>query len=151
MNFGLALCAGAVAGAGFCAYVHRRHPRHETLVYAAALVYIAAVYVGPALARGAPGDAFELLASVGFFLLAIAGLAGAEVWLAAGYILHGMWDAFHVDLAHTVLPAWYAPACIGFDWVVGVWILRSMKRKRAAARAAAASAERPIDARGPAQ
>jgi len=133
VNFGLPLLLGVLAGAAFCFAVHRWCRRHENAIYCAALVYIAAVYVGPALSRGAPGDVLEILASGGFFGLAIAGLAGGEAWLAAGYILHGMWDAFHVDLTHTALPKWYAPMCIGFDWAVGVWILRWMKQKRAAA------------------
>lgn len=135
MNFGLAFLLGVVAGAAYCYLVHRHFKRHAQAIYGATLVYIAAVYVGPALARGAPGDVLEILASLGFFALAVAGIAGADALLSAGYILHGMWDAFHVDLAYTLLPDWYAPLCIGFDWVVGVWIVRLMKKKRAAARA----------------
>ena len=142
MNFGLALLIGVVSGAAFCYAVHRWFARHANAIYCTSLVYIAAVYVGPALGRGAPGDVLEILASLGFFGLALTGLAGGEAWLAAGYILHSMWDAFHVDLAHTALPPWYAPMCIGFDWAVGVWILRWMKQKRAAARAAS---EKPVD------
>lgn len=140
MNFGLALGLGAVAGAAFCRVVHRCFAQRANAIYCVTLVYIAAVYVGPALARGAPGDVVEMLASLGFVALALAGLAGGEAWLASGYILHGMWDAFHVDLAHSGLPGWYVPACIGFDWVVGLWIIRVMKKKRAAARAASAGA-----------
>ncbi|HMM76705.1 MAG TPA: hypothetical protein PJ986_13410 [Gammaproteobacteria bacterium] len=142
MSFGLALGLGVVAGAAYCVLVERRFQRHARAIYAMTLVYIAAVYVGPALARGAIGDVVELLASLAFFALAVAGLVGGEAWLAAGYILHGMWDAFHVDLAHGALPGWYAPACIGFDWVLGLWVLRGMKRRRAAARAAAVDAGR---------
>ena len=134
MSFGFALLIGALGGAAFCYAVHRWLELHEYAIYCAALVFIAAVYVGPALSRGAPGDVFEVLAAAGFFVLAVAGLAGGEAWLAAGYILHGMWDAFHIDLAHTALPHWYAPSCIGFDWIVGVWILRRMKQRRALAR-----------------
>lgn len=141
MNFGLAFGLGALAGAAYCFLVQRRAGPHARLIYGLTLVYIAALYVGPALARGAPGDVLEVLASLGFCALAVAGVVGVEAWLSVGYILHGMWDAFHVDLAHTLLPAWYAPACIGFDWVVGVWIVRLMKRKRAAERAAAAAGE----------
>ncbi|MGE3772127.1 MAG: hypothetical protein AB7I32_04325 [Gammaproteobacteria bacterium] len=140
MNFGLALGLGALAGAAFCVVVQRYAGHRAIAVYSGALVYIAAVYVGPALSRGAPGDVVEILASLGFVAFALAGLAGREAWLAGGYILHGMWDAFHVDLAQTALPGWYAPVCIGFDWVVGLWIVRMMKRKRAAARAAATDA-----------
>ncbi len=133
MNFGFALGLGAIAGVAYCAGVERRWPRHARAIYAATLVYVAAVYVGPALTRGVPGAMLELLASLGVAALAIAGLVGSAASLAAGYIVHGMWDAFHVDLVDPTLPRWYAPACIGFDWVVGVWILRGMKKRRAAA------------------
>ena len=137
MNFGIALAAGVVAGAAYCVLSERRWPQHARAIYAVTLGYVAAVYVGPALSRGAPGDVLELLASLAFTACAVAGLVGAEVWLAAGYILHGMWDAFHVDPGHAALPRWYPPLCIGFDWVLGVWILRGLKKRRAAARAAA--------------
>jgi len=137
VNFGLALALGAVTGAVFCFVVQRHFARHAQVIYGATLAYIAAVYVGPALAGGAPGGVLEILASFGFLALGVAGIAGAEALLSAGYILHGMWDAFQVDLGHTALPDWYAPVCIGFDWVVGVWIVRQMKRKRAALRAGA--------------
>lgn len=137
MNFGLALGAGVTAGVAYCFLVERRWPGHARAIYAVTLAYVAAVYVGPALSRGAPGEVFELLASLAFTACAVAGLVGAEVWLAAGYILHGMWDAFHVDLGHATLPRWYAPMCIGFDWVLGVWILRGLKKRRRAAQAAA--------------
>lgn len=55
----------------------------------------------------------------------IAGLAmRAPALLAAGYLAHGLWDIVHGPRGiHTRIPWWYAPLCIGFDTVVGAYLL----------------------------
>ena len=45
------------------------------------------------------------------------------LWLALGYLGHGLWDALHGHGIPAVLPAWYAPACLGFDWAVAAVLL----------------------------
>ena len=87
------------------------------------LVYIAAVYVGPTVASVAPIDVLEWWVSLGFVVVAFLALHGNHQLLAAGYVGHGVWDAVHGPLLHAALPAWYAPMCLGFDWVVAIWIL----------------------------
>jgi hypothetical protein len=43
---------------------------------------------------------------------------------AAGYLGHAAWDAIHHHKAvDTVIPDWYVPLCIGYDLVVGAYIL----------------------------
>ena len=60
-----------------------------------------------------------------FGALATAGLAlSAPILLAAGYLAHALWDSVHGQRGiHTRIPWWYVPLCIGFDVIVGVYLL----------------------------
>ena len=86
------------------------------------LAFVAAVYVGPSLGSSMLADVMEVLFASGLTILAIFGLRGSWLLLAAGYFIHGLWDAFHGPVMHVYLPDWYAPACIGYDWVTALYI-----------------------------
>jgi hypothetical protein len=52
-------------------------------------------------------------------------LALGSAWLlAAGYLGHCLWDLVHhrrgID---TAMPWWWVPACLGYDAVIGAYIL----------------------------
>lgn len=39
-------------------------------------------------------------------------------------LAHGLWDGLHGHRGiHTRIPWWYVPLCIGFDVVVGIYLL----------------------------
>ena len=60
-----------------------------------------------------------------FAALATVALARQTAWLlAAGYFAHGLWDLVHhrrgID---TAMPWWWVPGCLGYDLVLGAYIL----------------------------
>jgi hypothetical protein len=87
---------------------------------------IAGVYLGFALADGrvrALGTEYVGMAATA--ALATLGLVvTSPLLLAVGYLGHGLWDAIHRPKGlDTVIPWWYVPLCIGYDAVVGLYIL----------------------------
>lgn len=87
---------------------------------------IGAVYLGFVLADGRSREfRIEYAGVVLFTTLATVGLAlRAPAVLAAGYLAHGLWDVVHGPRGiHTLIPRWYAPLCIGFDAVLGAYLL----------------------------
>jgi hypothetical protein len=87
---------------------------------------IAGVYLGFALRDGRV-RAFraEYVGIVAHGALAtIALAANSPLTLAAGYLGHAGWDAIHhTKTLDTIIPRWYVPLCIGYDVVVGAYIL----------------------------
>lgn len=87
---------------------------------------IGAVYLGFVLVDGRSREfRVEYAGIVAFTAMAAVGLAmRAPALLAAGYLAHGLWDIVHGPRGiHTRIPWWYAPLCIGFDTVVGAYLL----------------------------
>jgi hypothetical protein len=91
------------------------------------LTFIAGVYGGFALLDARKREfAIELFGVLVTFALAGAGLWASPVYLAVGYIFHGLWDLFHHPKGiQTVIPHGYAPFCLIFDVPVGIFILFS--------------------------
>jgi hypothetical protein len=123
-----AVATGAVAGLGFCLALARWQRANVTTLLCLSLVYIAAIYVGPTVGNFAPGALFDATMSLVFFGVAAAALRGNRWLLAAGYFGHGALDAVHGPVLEAMLPNWYAPMCLGFDWAVAVWILIALDR-----------------------
>jgi hypothetical protein len=67
----------------------------------------------------------ELLQVVVFGTLALLGLRGSPYWLAAGWALHPFWDFLlhYLGPGHPFTPWTYAIACVGFDWLVAIYIV----------------------------
>lgn len=87
---------------------------------------IAAVYLGFALQDGRVRIfAVEYIGLVLFAGVAtIAFVTAGAVLLALGYVLHGFWDAVHHRRAlDTAMPWWYVPLCLGYDVVIGAYVL----------------------------
>ena len=83
------------------------------------LAMIAAIYVGFAFADGRVSIVIlELSVGTVFIVLGLLGLWQAPAFIAAGLILHGVWDLAHRPHAITTkLPAWYPPFCAAYDFV----------------------------------
>jgi hypothetical protein len=90
-------------------------------VYALLLCFIAAVYVGFAVADGRPHViAVESVIAGGFVLLASASVTGTAWLLVVGYAGHGLkdfWQERHHFVANT---RWWPPFCACVDWVVAL-------------------------------
>lgn len=122
MLYAFEILIGAFIGALFCILIRRYCRRRQHEIFALALVYIAAIYVGPAVGHYGLAESLEFLVSLIFFALALIALPGRRTLLACAYIGHGLWDAVHGAVLPATLPAWYAPMCLGFDWAVAAWL-----------------------------
>ncbi len=89
------------------------------------LAFIAGIYGGFALLdRRKREFAIESLGMLITFALAAAALWSSPMYLAAGYIFHGVWDALHHPKGiQTTIPLGYAPFCMIVDLPVGAFIL----------------------------
>ncbi len=129
-RFWIWLAAGLVLGAAFIALARRLDERR---VFAIGLVVAAAIYVGFALAGGAPWRwiGVEAIGVAVYGLLAWLGLRRARGWLALGWAAHVVWDvALHLTGAgRHFAPPWYATVCIGFDLLVAAWIAAGCWRR----------------------
>lgn len=55
---------------------------------------------------------------------AIAALRHRLYWLGIGWLLHVVWDAvLHANGHPGYVPLWYIHACMGFDVVIGAYVL----------------------------
>jgi hypothetical protein len=121
-----ALVIGAV-GAAPVAVLAAFLDRADALALMAVMLgSIGSVYIGFALSDGRQREFIVEYAGAGAFIaLAVAGLALDEpVLIAAGLVAHGIWDVIHHERGvHTKVPRWYAPFCLGFDAVAGVYVL----------------------------
>ena len=88
------------------------------------LCFIAAVYVGFAVADGRPHViAIESAIAGVFVLLASASVTGTAWLLVAGYTGHGLkdyWQERHHFVANT---RWWPPFCACVDWVVALVLI----------------------------
>jgi hypothetical protein len=95
------------------------------IVLAMLLAVIGGIYLGFALAEEKLSSlAVESVQFVLFFLIALGGVTVSWWFLAGGYFAHGLWDfAHHPHGVRTRVPAWYVPACVIYDWLVGGFIV----------------------------
>jgi hypothetical protein len=93
-------------------------------VQAMLLCFIAAVYVGFAVADGRPHVlAIECGTAAVFVLLAAASVTATAWLLVIGYAGHGLkdfWQERHQFVANT---RWWPPFCACVDWVVAVVLI----------------------------
>lgn len=123
------LLLGVVLAVPYLRVGQRLRGRRGRVWWAGGLVIAALLYVAFALAAGASGGA--LAVEVGGVLLygvpAALGLRGHRGWLAAGWLLHPLWD-LGLHGAGGVAPEWYVWACLSFDLVVGASLWRGVSR-----------------------
>jgi hypothetical protein len=96
-----------------------------------ALTLIAGIYGGFAFADGRVWIAvLELAVGTAFVVLALMGLWVAPAFIAAGLILHALWDLAHRPRGiPTALPRWYPPFCAAWDFVfagIFLWHAREL-------------------------
>lgn len=116
---------GLVLAGGFILGVHALAGDGQREVLALFLALTACVYGGAALApAGAGHGRMELPVVVAVFAASVAGLLVSPLWLAAGYLAHGAWDALHhyQKIRTPVLRA-FPPICGIFDLVVALYVL----------------------------
>jgi len=102
--------------------------RRELAGYAAGLVVAAILYVAfAALRQGFDRMALESLGVAVFSLAAIAGLRAWPALIGVAWIAHGAWDLLLHPPNLLYVPSWYPAWCLGFDWVVGFYILRNRR------------------------
>ncbi|WP_412070185.1 hypothetical protein [Rubrivirga sp. IMCC43871] len=119
------LALGAVLAAVYLAGGVRCTGRRARAWWAAGLLVAALLHVGFAIGDGTGAVLLQLVgvACAGGF--ARMGLAGRMGWLAAGWLLHPLWD---LALGGTS-PAWYVWLCLSFDLVVGATLyFRAVRR-----------------------
>ena len=81
---------------------------------------LAGIYLGAAFATGrATPKLTEGAAVLVFSALAVWGIWRSPLYLAAGYLAHGLWNlAHHRKEARMGIPAWWPPFCLVYDWVI---------------------------------
>jgi len=111
-----------------------RHARFERVLrfWAVALSVAAAIYVGFVLVGGVNGQ-WLLVEAGGFILFTVLALLGLKYspWvLALAWFAHIGWDTLLHSQITSFVPQWYPAACIGFDLVVGAYIIVIYSRLR---------------------
>lgn len=96
------------------------------------LALTAFVYPGALLAQraGRAVAAAEIAVGAVVFVTAWLGVAQHPLWLAAGYLAHGIWDwGHHIGRIPTRTAGWFPPACAVFDIVIAgyaAWLSMSL-------------------------
>jgi hypothetical protein len=122
------LLFGAVVGALFVLLARTQNRRRELATYAAGVVIAAALYVGFATLRhGLSHLPLELLGLAVFSIAAVAGLRGSPALIGMAWVAHGAWDAILHSPPPPYVPSWYPLWCLGFDCVVGFYVLASRR------------------------
>ena len=129
------LLLGLALGGAFLVLA-RMQGSGERRLLALGLVIAALVYVGFAVAGGAPAG-WLLAEGLGVVLyggFAWLGLRRAPGWLAAGWALHAAWDGgLHLaGVGARFTPDWYVLACLSFDLLVGAYVALRFRQRRPA-------------------
>ncbi|WP_462413119.1 DUF6010 family protein [Neobacillus sp. Marseille-QA0830] len=90
------------------------------------LAYTACVYPGAALSDSrVKWISIETLVSLVFFHLAFLGMVYSPIWVALGFLLHGIWDMLHhPKLVKTSVVKWFPPLCAVYDIIFAIFIIR---------------------------
>jgi hypothetical protein len=85
------------------------------------LALIGGVYIGFAVLDGRLSRLLmETTVAVAFAVYAAVTFHNAPLWIAFGYILHGLWDAtHHSPLFDVKMARWWIPACAAYDIATG--------------------------------
>jgi hypothetical protein len=122
-----ALLSGAVLGAIFVgiAYAIRRHTDRILAwgLIVAALAYVVFSFSLDADAR-AGWLAVELAGVAVYGAMALRGVRGSPWWLAAGWLLHPLWDvALHyAGPGGTFAPTWWTIPCLSWDLLTAAYV-----------------------------
>lgn len=111
-----------------------RHARFERVLrfWAVALSVAAAIYVGFVLVGGAQAEWFwiEVAGFILFSVLAFLGFKFSPWVLALAWFAHIAWDALLHPQNTVFVPQWYPAVCMGFDLVVGAYLIAAYSQLR---------------------
>jgi hypothetical protein len=121
----LEIFAGAVSAGVLVVALHRAGVERVQRYWAWLLFVAAAIYVGFVLVGNVPIQwlLIEIGGLVLFSALAVVGLKYSPWVLAAAWFGHIGWDTLLHSPDMAFVPTWYPPLCIGFDLVVGAYIV----------------------------
>ena len=119
----LAIVVGVVGA--FCGISLARKFDIEQTLFGWALIGAAFWYIGFGLFNGQDVGALapQFAAGAVFTVLAILGLTKSIVYIGLGWVLHVFWDYTGPLFGEIAAPWWTAPACLGFDVIVGIYLL----------------------------
>jgi len=124
---------GACAAAIYASLLRLFDSQRAQQLYAAGLLTAALIYVGFAgLNHGTAHLGLELAGLLIFGLLSVIGSRRWPLILGAGWLAHGGWDFWHGAHPASYVASWWPGFCMGFDWVVGVYILAIHARRKSA-------------------
>ena len=130
VNALIGLFSGVLAALAFTRWVGTRSQRARE-IYTLGLVVTAMIYVVMAFLADASDTAIVLeSAGVLFFgVFVLVSVTHHARWLGIGWLLHPLWDlALHAPFGWwSHAPEWYVWACVVFDIVVGLTILRTLR------------------------
>ena len=123
MLYGTAIAVGFIGA--ICAIAIARRLDAEQRMFGWCLIIAAFWYIGFGLANGQSTAALtpQFAAAALFLALAVLGLRKSMVFTGVGWVLHIFWDYLGPLLGEVAAPWWTAPACLGFDVVVGEYVL----------------------------
>ena len=110
---------GVALALPYVAVGRRKRGRPARVWWAGGLVVAALVYVGFASGGGIARLGIEAGGVAVYALFAALGLRGHRGWVAAGWLLHPVWD---LAVDHPGAPTEYLWLCLGFDAAVGLWL-----------------------------
>ena len=120
---------GAVVGGALILVVARHRAGERALPLAVTLGVTAGIYLGFGLLDGRPGQIAVQIAGALPFVAAGWLSRGRLAVLGVAWMAHGLWDGVHeLGVMRTIIPSWYAAACLGLDFAVGAVALRWARR-----------------------
>ena len=119
--------SGVGLGLSFAIATHYFAGAHQLEIFALFLALTSCVYGGAILTpAGAKYSFIELPFVIIVFTLSILGLVFTPLYLAIGYLVHGVWDSVHhFRKVHTPIVSWFPPMCAAFDVLMAfviVWL-----------------------------
>lgn len=98
---------------------------YQLQIFALFLALTSCVYGGAILTpAGAKYSYVERPFVIIVFIASILGLLFSPVWLAAGYLLHGVWDTMHhFKKVETPVVLWFPPMCAAFDVLMAIFVM----------------------------
>lgn len=124
------LLLGFVLATPLLIYARSRGGKAELNILGIALVIAAIIYPGFAVVWGDSEWIIIELIGVPLYSLFYWLAFRQPLWLAAGWLLHPLWDVLlHLNgPGNNIAPEWYATACISFDLLVATYIVVSLRR-----------------------
>ena len=132
MNFTAWLLLGFFAVTPLLLYANKLNFQTTIKLLGRGLVVAAIIYLGFALAWGnAHWLAVEFIGVFIYSLFYWLSIKHNALWLSLGWLLHPAWDIFlHLTgPGEHVAPAWYAVACVSFDFAVAVYTVYRIRKQ----------------------